>query len=251
MRIVIGIDDTDNLTTEKGTGRLLTAIVREVEAKTGVSFTGVVRHQLFVHPSIPYTSHNSAMSVTAEMEPEQAEMLLDLFPELLVRDSADGSDPGFCLAAVDSISEQEKDLLIGYGRKAKTEVLSKESAYQLAFELNLHLSEHGGTGHGVIGALAGVGLRLSGSDGRFRGKYILGKPGDITTVKSLLDNTKIDYVQDLSGRALPKDEMIKLGEKVKGVLLDNQKVLLVVPNDKTDRRSEWQTCPMEYLREHY
>ena len=44
-------------------------------------------------------------------------------------------------------------------------------AYLLAEQFpELSLSEHGGTGDGVIGALAGVGLRLSGSDGRIKGK---------------------------------------------------------------------------------
>ena len=33
------------------------------------------------------------------------------------------------------------------------------------------LPGYGGTGQGVVGALAGVGLRLYGDDGRFRGWY--------------------------------------------------------------------------------
>ncbi|MBW6462914.1 MAG: hypothetical protein SCJ94_00290 [Bacillota bacterium] len=251
MKVIIGIDDTDNHTTEMGTGRLLTKIVSEIEANSGIAFSGVVRHQLFVHPSIPYTSHNSAMSVTTEVDTKRSEMLLKLFPKLLVQYRANGSDPGFCLANADILSDQQKEALVGFGRRAKVEVLSKSSAYDLAASLNIRLSEHGGTGHGVIGALAGVGLRLSGSDGRFRGKYELGKPGETTSVKVLLNSTAIDSVEDLSGMILSDDTVIKLGEKVKGVLINNRKVLLVVPNHDINKQASWQTCPMEYLRRHH
>ena len=57
MNIFIGIDDTDNLES-RGTGRL----ARSIAADLGKTYDlyGVTRHQLLVHPDIPYTSHNSA-----------------------------------------------------------------------------------------------------------------------------------------------------------------------------------------------
>ena len=56
---------------------------------------------------------------------------------------------------------------IDFGYRAKQVVLTKSNAYKLAKKLDIHLSEHGGSGQGVIGALAGVALRLTANDGRF------------------------------------------------------------------------------------
>lgn len=249
LNVIIGIDDTDNIDSENGTGRLVSALTEELKKTGNVLFSGVVRHQLYQHPSIPYTSHNSAMSVLAEVEPGYMEWLIEALPELLVRDSAEGSDPGFCIAETDKIKKPEK--LIEYGQRAKKEVLNKIIAYNLAESLNMHLSEHGGTGDGIVGALAAVGLRLSGNDGRFRGKYKLGKADDIITVKELLKQTAIESVQDLNGLALAEDELIRLGERVKGVLIDNKKILLVTPVNHNIKKCTWQSCPMDYLRKFY
>ncbi|MGI6033785.1 MAG: hypothetical protein ACOX69_10245, partial [Coriobacteriales bacterium] len=61
-----------------------------------------------------------------------------------------------------------------YGFRAQREVIEKSEALALAERIPwLSLWDLGGTGAGVIGALAGVGLRLSGGDGRFRGKWNL------------------------------------------------------------------------------
>lgn len=56
MTLYLGIDDTDTRES-RGTGRLARMIARELSRSYPVM--GVTRHQLFVHPSIPYTSHNS------------------------------------------------------------------------------------------------------------------------------------------------------------------------------------------------
>lgn len=249
MKVIVGVDDTDNKHSEKGTGRLLTSFIKQIKLEKGIEFFGVVRHQLYKHPDIPYTSHNSAMSVLAEVAPNRLALLTKIIPELLVRDSAEGSDPGFCLALTEQVKESER--LISFGQRAKKEILTKESAYSLAKSLNIHLSEHGGSGHGVIGALAGVGLRLSGNDGRFRGKYHLGEPGAIIKVKDLMELTEIELVQDISGATLAQDDVIMLGEKIKGVLINNKKVLLVIPVKQSDNGAGWQTCPMDYLRAHF
>ena len=120
----------------------------------------------------------------------------------------------------------------------------EEAAYALAVEQNVHLSEHGGTGQGVIGALAGIGLRMSGSDGRVKGRLNLGAPGAVLAVAELLAHPQIDAVQDLGGDPLPPGQHILLGDKVKTVWLDHQAVLLVYRG--TDGR--WKTCERQQLR---
>lgn len=73
-------------------------------------------------------------------------------------------------------ARRQVEALCAFGRRAQEVVCTKDEAYELARSIPwVHLSEHGGTGQGVIGALAGVGLRLSGDDGRFRGKWNLAR----------------------------------------------------------------------------
>lgn len=55
-------------------------------------------------------------------------------------------------------------------------------------------TEHGGTGGGIIGALAVIGLRLHGSDGRFRGWHHLGNAGVITTPADLCSHPFVEAV---------------------------------------------------------
>lgn len=249
MLMIIGIDDTDNHESEKGTGRLVTQLASQIEHENwGVGY-GVVRHQLFVHHLIPYTSHNSAMSLMLDYKEQFIEPLKKLVPDFLIEHSAPGSDPGFCLALVDQL--EDKILLIEYGYRAKNEVLTKNSAYQLAGELNLHLSEHGGTGDGVIGALAAVGLRLGGNDGRFRGKHYEEKTNRVISVREIIADGEVSRVQSTEGTTLSGDEKIALGDKVKSVLIENDRVLLVTPTKDKDSSIKWLTCPMEHLRKHH
>ena len=74
---------------------------------------------------------------------------------------------------------------------AKNKLINSEKA-------NIHLSEHGGKGIGVIGALAGVGLRMSGNDGRFRGKIEIEPAWTAITVASLIERTHVDEVHTTS-----------------------------------------------------
>ncbi len=115
-----------------------------------------------------------------------------------------------------------------YGRRAKTTVLSKEEAYETAAAHHVHLSEHGGTGQGVIGALAGAGLRLTGGDGRFKGRRQIPSKNGLATVGEIRA-AGIDVVKSLQGDVLDASEIVHVGEWVKLVLVEGQTVLLVVP----------------------
>ncbi len=116
-----------------------------------------------------------------------------------------------------------------YGREAKRRVFSKDEAYDLAGELGVHLSEHGGTGIGVIGALAGAGLRLSGDDGRFKGKFRIAGEADGTARVADIKTYDVDEVRTPGGEALTDDERVGVGEECKLVLLGGRAVLLVTP----------------------
>jgi len=245
---LICIDDTDNLEIKRGTGQLASLLSAEIEQKGWAKCAAVTRHQLFVHPDVPYTSHNSAMCFAADIDPQRLEAIIKYGGEFLERERAVGSDPGLCVVIPERIIHP--GWLIAYGFSAKHEVLNKDYAYNLAAEMGIHLSEHGGTGDGVVGALAGTGLRLSGNDGRFRGKFTIGMPGQSLTVEEIYSKTYITRIRNKEdGRFLPPHERVELGEAVKAVLIDREAVLLVnslsVPGDQG---AVWRTCSKEELK---
>lgn len=246
MRILVAIDDTDNLES-RGTGKLAAMLAQDIEEQ-GWGKTGpITRHQLLVHPDIPYTSHNSAMCFTADLDNCTIDSLVRWSAVFLERESAPGSDPGLCIAVKDDVSSNQE--LLDFANRAKEEVIPKEAAYELAKQYNIHLSEHGGSGIGVIGALAGVGLRLSGNDGRFRGQLAIMAPGSVATVAQIKTSSLVEKVCSTEGAILPDDEFILLGETQKAVLLEGQAVMLVFPTETTEPgRARWQTCSKTYLK---
>ncbi|MDO4582378.1 MAG: hypothetical protein Q4B96_07340 [Bacillota bacterium] len=73
------------------------------------------------------------------------------------------ANPGLCVVEIERLEQPQK--LIDFGRRACMTLLTKEDAYAaVSGEPHVHLSEHGGDGRGVIGALAACGLRLAGED---------------------------------------------------------------------------------------
>ena len=240
MKVYIAIDDTDSL--EMGsTGRSANELRKLIKDRGWGKTEAVTRHQLLLHPDIPYTSHNSAMCFIADIYDDFYEEFIMAAGEFLKTTSAPGSDPGLCVAVEEQIREVE--LLTCFGFKAKEEIVNKEEAYKTATQCNIHLSEHGGTGEGVIGALAGIALRMSGNDGRFQGRTELKEAGEIMAIRDILAQSDIDEVQSIDGEVLAAEEMLVLGEKVKSVLLDGKKKLLVY------READgWHTCNNKQLR---
>jgi tRNA(Ile2) C34 agmatinyltransferase TiaS len=248
LKILIAIDDTDNLETP-GTGHLASALSVLLEENGLGKGSPVTRHQLYVHPDIPYTSHNSSMCFEAQISGENFEHITAFCQDFLIRESAPGSDPGLCIVDIDALDK--KDVLIEYGIRAKNTILNKKIAYDLASSLNIHLSEHGGTGDGIIGALAGTGLRLSGNDGRLKGHFPVGDINDTLTVKELLDRTKADMVKTEEGHILLDDDIVRIGKKVKAVYLDHRAVVLVFPvEDNGNDCKLWETCTKEQLKKY-
>lgn len=244
--ILVAIDDTDNLES-RGTGKLAAMLAQNIEEQGWGKAGPITRHQLLVHPDIPYTSHNSTMCFTAEIYNCTLDSLASWSASFLERECAPGSDPGLCIARIDTVARNQE--LIDYAYRAKEEVISKEEAYELARRYDIHLSEHGGSGIGVIGALAGVGLRYSGNDGRFRGKLEIMPPGGVATVQKIKASSLVEKVCSTEGELIPDDEPILLGETQKAVLIDGQAVMLVFPTEATEPgRARWQTCTKTYLK---
>lgn len=245
MRILIAIDDTDNLVS-RGTGEIASLIADAVQQNGWGTPGFITRHQLLVHPDIPFTSHNSTMCFPIEMKEGCLGQLIAFASDFLERECAEGSDPGLCVAVPEQVSVAAE--LVAFGRRAKEEVIAKQEALDLAKSLGVHLSEHGGTGHGVIGALAGVGLRLWGNDGRMRGRLASVHPGQVLRVRELLDQPDVDAVRCPDGGAVGEEELVLIEDKPKTVMRDGASVLLVTAADSNNGEARWQTLPRKLLR---
>ncbi len=245
MKIYVCIDDTDNIDS-RGTGELASMLVEDVESFHWGACSYITRHQLLVHPDVPYTSHNSSMCFSAEIAEENLGALIAHASAFLERESAEGSDPGLCVAVAGRLDSPLS--IIEFGRKAKQSVLTQEEAYELAARLGVHLSPHGGTGHGIIGALAGVGLRMSGNGGRMKGGLRLGSENSVVKVSDICAHPHVDSVKSLDGDALPADELVIIGDKVKTVLREDESVLLVIPSEGMADSARWRTCPRQLLK---
>ena len=244
MKILISIDDTDDIDS-RGTGDVAELMARGL-ADSGLAECGrVTRHQLLIHPDIAYTSHNSAMCFPAEIDVDSLDAVTAWCQATLAAESVEAADPGLCVAAVETLAEP--DALVAYGRDAKERVFRKDEAYRIAGDLRVHLSEHGGSGIGVIGALAGAGLRLSGNDGRFKGKLAI--PGDADGVARVRDmgDYGVDSVRTVGGDVLGDDERVIVGPECKLVLLAGEAVLLVAPASDT-AVAPWMAIDRKALR---
>lgn len=156
--IYIGIDDTDTLDSP-GTNQLAKELARMLAADFACRM--IVRHQLFFDPRVPYTSKNGSASLT--LAPRGDYDLLQLTQRIKDRMLAwfvPGSDPGLCVAT------SVPPAVTSFAHQAKQDLVTQDEAHAVASACGLHLEGLGGTNGGVIGALAAVGLIITGDDGR-------------------------------------------------------------------------------------
>lgn len=132
MRLLIGIDDTDNLTSI-GTGKLVRMLGLELVARELAQVIGTTRHQLLVSPEIPFTSHNSSACMMVETDTDKVDKLTGYCREFLLKNSASGSDAGLCLAPWNRVNLTVQT----FGKLAKEKVLTQKEAIAVAQEAGL------------------------------------------------------------------------------------------------------------------
>jgi hypothetical protein len=251
--LLIGIDDTDDYWTP-GTGRRARALLNKLTTAGLGAPAGATRHQLLVDDRIPYTSHNSSACLawrSADGNPEAVRTnVIELVGHFLESVCPPSADPGLAVA-IPSHQSETADQLINFGQRAKREVLRPEEARELAVATGVHLSGHGGTCGGVLGALAAVGLHLSGNDGLFITLPGLQDLPRIGTIELLRAITPIDDARDGEYRRPGPGETIELGDWVRPVLLHGSAVLLLEPpGQQPDGSRIWRTAPRAVVRQH-
>jgi hypothetical protein len=244
QRVLISIDDTDALGTP-GTGELLENIAKQIKSCCLGNPTFISRHQLLVHPDVPFTSHNSSMAIEIK-DAVSEEEILSLVVEEVSAKSAEGSDPGVCLCNIQSLSEDDAGKLKKFGYNTKTKIMTKESAYTTAGESGVILKELGGTGDGVIGALAGLGLRLSGNDGRVKGKFLIDTHNNLTTIANILDYESIDSILVPEGKLYNDSDIVYISGHIKTVVIDGRRVLPL--GESTLENAVWKTMTKDEIK---
>ncbi len=218
--LYVGIDDTDNMNS-KGTGHR-TRKLAELLQEHGYEVCEVTRHQFLVSPLVPYTSHNSGACIHLKASKMEKEEITTLAREFMLENFIDGSDPGLCVAYGDEISRD----IVNFGFRAKVEILSKEEAHTLASSSGIYLEELGGSGLGIIGALASVGLAYSSNDGRFIDLGGIRQVEGIVSVKELL-NSGVHKVVSVEGQVLSGDELVDTKNWVRPSLISGKPYLFV------------------------
>jgi len=226
--IYVSIDDTDIKAGPRGTGRLARSIADTLAEDYPVF--GVTRHQLYVHPDIPYTSHNSNAVIHVEAEGDDAmDHIFEVSEGVMLGDFFEGSDPGLAVASSGQIAPP----LIIFGQDAKCIVLTQERARTLAKNLKIRLKGLGGTQDGVIGAMAGIGLAFKRNDGRFL------QLGSIRDIRGLCPIDKlllagVDAAWTLDGRRVSEGTVVARPDKpARPCPIDGRNILFVEERDGT------------------
>jgi hypothetical protein len=242
MHYYIGIDDTDNLES-RGTGHRARQMGTMLQEAGIASLICITRHQLLVHKDIPYTSHNSSACLLMESEPGKEAELKDFCREFLLRESAPGSDAGLCIASAELISQGVEN----WGSNAKRIVLNKKLAHEVAALNNIYLEGLTGDKIGVIGALAAVGLRYAGNDGRVLWLPLLRETEGIFTAQELKNRLCVDRITTKEGIEIQADERIMADGWIRPVMR-NKEITLIVEQTDSHEEYQWQHVPKEYIK---
>jgi hypothetical protein len=247
-QLLIGIDDTDNLDS-RGTGFRARELGAQLTERGLAALKSVTRHQLFVSPDIPYTSHNSAACLEFVAGTTRRDEIKEYCRDYLQRESAPGSDAGLCIAT----PEQVNGRVTSYAESAKQTVLTMEHCYDTARSEGIYVEGLTGTRQGVIGSLAAVGLHHGGNDGRFlwlRGLREL-EPG-VYAIEELRRLVDIDDYRSLDGDLLADENTrIRITEWAKPILKQGRSVLLVEPEgeDNEDPDCRWCVVRKEIIKQ--
>jgi hypothetical protein len=241
VRFLVGIDDTDNLVS-RGTGYRARQLGERL-ACAGMESLGITRHQLLVDTRIPYTSHNSSACLAVECPPAFEPELASACRQFLSVESAAGSDAGLCIVHQERVHE----VVMMFGRRAKTEVLLIDEAVALSRTNGIYLVGVTGNGGGVIGALAAVGLRAGGNDGRFLWLPGLRELQGVHTISRLRLQVPLDGIETEAGDAADPNDRVLVGEWPRPVMRAGRIVLLV--EEARHEEYEWMVVARSRIKE--
>ncbi len=228
-----------------GAGETASLIIQAI-GENGWGQAGLLsRHRLYQHPDTGCRKHNTARSFSAQIDERYLSVFIDHACNVLGSDSSPDSNTGLVIAMPERMSSADE--IIAYASRVKEGLISRDETDRIVGKPGLYVFEISGDGKGIIGALAAAGLRMTGNDGQLRGKLQLGSgEGYIATIKEIVDNTYVEQVKNMDFENIDKDQYVRMGEKVKVVLLEHKCTLMVFPTELQYPR--WQTSTTHMLR---
>lgn len=221
--LFIGIDDTDS-PVSKGTGYFSRCLGHQLEEAGLGKILGISRHQLYRSISIPFTSRNNSTCIEL-LSCSTMEVLLDFVRKFIKENATEGSETGFCVATATHFPKKVMD----FGLKTQKKIVTSEQALCLASEFNFHIEGVTPGAHGIIGAMAAVGLRATGNDGTMiwvKGHEISDMKG-IFHAGEIYSQTRVDCITTLDGFKIPVNATIEYFENILPVIKENYVTLFV------------------------
>ncbi|NCA76681.1 MAG: hypothetical protein EOM90_10120 [Alphaproteobacteria bacterium] len=241
MKIFIGIDNTDNTGTQD-TGSLARALAESFAPVGLFAVRTITRHQLLVDRRIPFTTHNSAASITGVCKGSLAD-LIDHTRKFLLKTSACDADPGMCVATGDDITAD----LLAFGNRAKREILTMNDAYRVISGTSIFLEGLKKTRLGLIGALAAVSLRAGGNDGRLLWTRNLLETTGSFPISEFLSKVDVDRVVEKDFNEPSPSSVIMIGDWCQPVLIGG-KVTLIAEKADNKVTYEYQSASTAYIK---
>lgn len=242
MRLIVGIDDTDNMES-RGTGFRARELGQFITEKKLGKLRYVIRHQLFFHPDIPFTSHNSSASIVID-DVKDREAVRRFCEDYLLEYAAEGSDAGLCVYSPDE--DQSINAIIEFAQRAKKAIVTEVEAYRLAAEAGIFLQGYTGLKTGIIGALSAVGLGAEGCDGRVLWSANLRDTSGIYSVEELIQFIDIESIVNMDYQSVSPKELILKGEWCRPIMLNNKVTLIV--EEVQNEQYKWKIAPKEFIK---
>lgn len=241
VKILIGIDDTDNLET-RGTGHHARMLGHSLVEAGLFEMRSVTRHQLLVDRRIPFTSHNSSACL-AGVSTGNLEGLINHAKEFLKRESAFDSDAGLCVAREDDITRA----IVEFGKRAKHEILTINDAYRLILNTSIYLEGFLNTKIGVIGSLAAVGLRAGGNDGRLLWSRNLRETTGDFQISELLELVDIDRIVEKDLFVPDPSSVIRISDWCRPVMIGG-KITLIAEKNLNNQTYAYESASKDYIK---
>ncbi|MBI5538954.1 MAG: hypothetical protein HY951_02775 [Bacteroidia bacterium] len=234
--VLIGIDDTDSKTS-KGTGFLTRELGKQIEIQNLGKVLNITRHQLFLSKEIAYTNRNNSACI--EVSACNYDGLVEFCKEFVFRNSEKVAQPAIVFAKLELVSDE----VIEFAKTAKNKIVTLKDALALIKKNDFLKEDSGKKNNGVIGAIAAIGLRATGNDGRViwaKGHEIIGMKGTFMAGEVYCE-TYVDTIKTIDGYKIPTDATIIFDNTLIKPVLEGNNVTLIV-EEVNSRKSDNFIC---------
>lgn len=228
--LLIGIDDTDSAE-GGGTASLAGRLLEHFDGNRMGGALAATRHQLLASPAVAATQRNVSVVLAVKASHRLAfSDFAEFVVPFLEAEVVAGSNPGIAMCREPGWTDPANAAaLTAFGKRVQAEVVDLAAAEEVAAATGSHLAAIGGTGAGQIGALAALGLHVSGSDGEFVWLPGLDEARRPLTYRALKSLLPLDLARDAEGREPAEEELVELPPRARPVLVDGMAVLLLDP----------------------